>query len=202
MLLEMIMYRILTLALALCPLALGGCGVAKAIGDYSAADSEWNDYKSEKAVKARTGYEAGMTLHGKYMANAAKAEYNADDAVSWYDAQEQNMGNIDKLFAPVQYSEFYEKIFFTYRAMGQGWDKLAFELDAFYAAGIDDRPNKDELKLKLDHAIGYAQIYYQRLSAQYAKDHPAIAKTHADKIAAANVRLAALAALKIKNDAR
>ncbi|MGK0360607.1 MAG: hypothetical protein ACI9U2_002920 [Bradymonadia bacterium] len=71
-----------------------------------------------------------MALHAKYMANAAKAEYGPDDAATWSAAQEQNMGNIDTLFAPVQYSSFYEKIFFTERAMGAGWDKLAIELDA------------------------------------------------------------------------
>lgn len=197
------MHRLLALALitfALSPLF--GCGTAQAIAEYAAADAEWDDYQNEKAAKARASYEAGMALHAKYMANQPKASYGVADAQAWYDAQSQNMKNISNNFAQVQYSDFHEKIFFSERALAQGWDKLCVELDTFYAAGIDGRPDKDDLKANLDQALLNATSYYKRLGTDYPKDYPEVAKKHADKIAAANVRIAALDAIKAKNDAR
>ena len=196
------MFRILIVALALCPLAMAGCGTAQAIAEYNAADNEWNDYQNEKAAKARASYESGMALHAKYMANQPSDAFGPHNAGNWYDTQAQNMKNIDQLFAQVQYSSFYEKIFFTERALAQGWDKLCVELDTFYAAGIDDQPNKDDLKANLDQALLNATSYYKRLGTDYPKDYPEVAQKHADKIAAANARIVALDAMKAKNDAR
>lgn len=192
------MFRILSLALALSPLALSGCGTAQAIADYNAAGDAFDAYKAEKAAKGLAGYESGMALHAKYMANALKPDANIYDATGWFETQEENMANIDKLFEPVSYSEFYEKMFLVHRAMGQGWDKLALDLDSLFEKGLKGRSDSTDQLLNLDHAIETAQVYYKRVRDDFNADHPDIVKKHADKVAEAKARIEALSVLKTK----
>lgn len=194
------MHRILIVALALIPMTLLGCGAR----GNAAADDAWNGYKAEKIAKANAGYEAGMALHAKYMADAPKPEYGPYDAMGWYATQEENLAKIDAQFAPVHLSDFQEKIFLTYHAMGQGWDKLAMELDALNKKGAPGRPADkaapQKVRINIEFAIDYALTYYTRVANDYAEDQPAMVKTHADKIAEANARIGVLKAFRKRNE--
>ncbi len=180
-----------------------GCGAAKtavdaaaAIGSLAESDREWENFQNEKAMEARSGYEAGLQTHERYMTAKlpAKADIGAADA--WYQQITRVMEKIDIDFKPVWHSMFHDKILMAEARMGEGWEKLSLELAGLYEKGLDEHPEKDTLIANLNQALLNAVTYYQRVAEDYTTEHPAVAARHKDWVALATERGAKLKAMR------
>lgn len=184
------------LALLTACLCLTACGAAKAISDYAAAESAWNDQENAKAQKVRAAYDTGMKMHGEYMAMKPPADAGIKVAQAWYAQQSMLMGKINEAFNPVHHSTFYDKILFVEARLGEGWEKIVVELQAMHGADLAAHPEKDTLIAEFNQALLNATTYYDRVAHEYTTDYPEVAARNADAVANAKARAAALKALR------
>lgn len=187
--------RLRWLLTGLLALALGGCGAAQAVGDYAAADAEWNDFNNKKTQKVRAAYESGVKMHEEYMAMQPPADADARVSVAWYERQSMLLGKLDEHFTPVFHSSFHEKSMFVTLKQAEGWEKLLVELQTQYAAGGDAHPQKATLVANQTQAALNAATYYKRIGADYPMYDDTLPKRHPSVFAAAAKKAAALKAV-------
>lgn len=164
-----------------------GCGsameVVGAIGEYQAADAEWEAYQSEKVRAARAGYEAGIALHEKYMSAQLPDLPKKKEAVEAWGTQSKRI--IDQLnahFEPVMYSSFYDKVFFAHLRLAEASEKRAKELMNLWD------PLKDDDRLMSAAPVLQALMdttTYYKFAADDAAEHEVVGKRYAQQAAEA-----------------
>jgi hypothetical protein len=164
-----------------------GCGsameVVGAVGDYQAADAEWEAFQSEKARKARAGYEAGIALHEKYMSAKLPELPATEQAVKEWGTQSKRI--IDQLeahFRPVMYTHFYDKVFFAHLRLGEASEKRAKELLPLWEPLKGDARMMSESYV-LEALMDTATFY--KFAASDAAEHEEVGKRYGAQAAEA-----------------